>query len=606
MTTPEFVLAPERQHRSSSGRSRKRRRRRIFHAIFWPVLALIIIGGGLSAWWLGTSALQVRDDLEAARASVAKFQSLAAERKVDELQPVADELAASASSAVAPTGNPIWRVAEWVPGLGENFRAVRIIAEGVDDISTEVVQPTVGLVGSFGIARDDSGALDLGPLREATEVAQSADRVLGRLGDSLASVDRDATIGQVSDAVGELEGVVASAQQTVPGLNAALAGAGAMLGIDGPQTVLLAFGNNAEAMPLGGGPAAQTLLSVDDGTITIDRQLSSTQLDTQAPIDVKVDDSAFQLYNDILLTEINATTSRPDFPTAAELLRARWQRDVGITPDTVVMTDPIGVSRILKVTGPVTLPNGEQLTSDNVVSKMLNEIYFTYPEGGAESDAFFASASAAVFDRLMSGDYDVWAMAQALIDVTNGGSLMMWTSDEPTQALFAGSRLDGTLPATNDGATVLGVYFRDRSISKIDYYLHTEATVTTDTCTPDAPTYTVEARLRFDIPEGLELPEYIESRFTPGTYRTEVFLYGPVGGTTTAVEVPEPGLGTTTGPSVVDLNRPAEKFTVDLQNGGTALVRATFAGTPDDGPVAVRTTPMINPTGVKVVEAPCG
>lgn len=568
---------------------------------------LLIVGGGLAAWWLATSALAVRDDLETARAQVVAFQKAADERNVAELQPIADELSVAASSAAAPTANPVWRMAELVPGVGENVRAVRIIAEGVDDVSEQVVQPASGLVGSFGISRDESGALDLEPMRQATEIAADAQSILDRLEEDLAGIDTDATIPQVSDAVTQFDEVVASAQETLPGISAALAGAGAMLGIDGPQTVLLAFENNAEAMPLGGGPAAQTLLSVDNGTVKIDRQVSSTELDTQAPIAIELDESADQLYDDIIRTEINATTSRPDFPTAAALLRARWDRDLGITPNTVVMTDPIAVSRILEVTGPVTLPGGEQLTSDNVVSKLLNEIYFRYPEGGAESDAYFAAASAAMFDKMMAGEYDIWQMAQALIDVTNSGSLMMWTENEPTQELFAGSRLDGTLPQTNLGATVLGVYFRDRSISKIDTYLHTAAKVTTDTCTPDAPTYTVEVTLRMDIPPELQysLPEYIDSR-EPGAYRTEVFLYGPVGGSTTEVAVPNPANGTTTGPSVTDLGRPAEKYTVDMVNGQTAVVRATFAGTPDDAAVEVRATPMINRTGVEVVEAPCG
>ncbi|WP_353813306.1 DUF4012 domain-containing protein [Agromyces sp. SYSU T00266] len=609
MTTPDFVLAPERQHRSSGSGSRRRRRRRriIFHSIFWPLLAILIIGGGLAAWWLATSALAVRDDLETARVQVVAFQKAADERRFDELQPIADELSSAAASAAEPTANPVWRMAELVPVVGENVHAVRVIAEGVDDVSQQVVQPASGLVGEFGISRDDSGALDLGPLRDATRIAADAQVILDGLEADLAGIDTDATIAPVSDAVTQFGDVVASAQGTLPGINAALAGAGAMLGIDGPQTVLLAFENNAEATALGGGPAAQTLLSVDEGTVKIDRQVSSTELDTQAPIGTPIDESADQLYNDILRTEINATTSRPDFPTAAALLRSRWDRDLGITPNTVVMTDPIAVSRILEVTGPVSLPGGEKLTSDNVVSKLLNEIYFRYPEGGPESDAYFAAASAAMFDKMMAGDYDVWKMAQALIDVTNSGSLMMWTENEPTQQLFEGSRLDGTLPQTNLGATVLGVYFRDRSISKIDYYLHTDADVTVDTCTPDAPTYTVEVTLRMDIPVDLQfgLPEYIDSR-EPGAYRTEVFLYGPAGGSTTEVAVPNPANGATTGPSVTDLGRPAEKFTVDMVNGQTAVVRATFAGTPDDAPVEVRTTPMINRTGVELVEATCG
>ena len=606
MTQSETLGATERGDTRSRPEP-KRRRRWIAHAIVWPVLALVLIGGGFAAWSLYNDAMSVRGDLEEARTAVSDFQQAAKDRQLDQLQPIADQLAASSAQAVEPTTQPLWRAAEFLPVVGENFRAVRVIAEGVDEVSSEIVDPAVGLVSTFGLQRDPAtGGFDMTPLRQATEIVATADRVVGDLHDDVQSINTDATIGQVSDAVDQFDEMLGSAEETIPQLKGALAGVGALLGIDGQKDVVLAFLNNAEAAALGGGPAAQTLLSVDNGTVNVARQVSSADFPIAIPVDVQVDESAKQLYDSIFLDNLNAATSRPDFPTAARIISANWQRTYGITPDEVVSLDPIALSRLLEVTGPVSMPDGEQLTSDNVVSKLLNEAYFRYPEGGAESDAYFANAASAVFARVMSADYDVWAMGQAVIDAANRGTLMMWSADPATQALFDGTRLQGVLPATNEGATVLGVYFRDRSSSKIDYYLHTEAVVTTNACTPDAPTYTVEVRLRFDIPNSIDLPDYVDSNLYD-FYRTEVFLYGPVGATTTAVEVPEPGLETTTGPSVTDLGRPAEKFTVDMQDGQTALVRATFAGAPGKyGPTEVRTTPMINSTAVKMADAPCG
>ncbi|MDQ0574552.1 DUF4012 domain-containing protein [Agromyces albus] len=596
---------------SDSGRQRsrskkKRRSRRVVHAIVWPLLALVVVGGGFAALTLFNDAMSVRADLEAARTSISEFQSAATARELDRLQPIADDLAASADAAVDPTASPTWRMGELIPVVGENLRAVRVIAEGVDEVSTEIVNPAVGLIGSFGLQRDEAtGGFDLAPLREATEITATADRVVTDLHERVQSIDTDATIGQVSEAVVEFEQMLGSAQQTIPQLNGALAGVGALLGVDGPKNVVLAFLNNAEAAALGGGPASQTLVQVDNGTVDIARQVSSNDFLNRTPLDIQVDESASQLYNDIFFNQNNASTSRPDFPTAAQFITAHWQREQGLTPDVVVSIDPIALSRLLEVTGPVTLTDGEQLDSGNVVSKLLNEAYFRYPEGGAESDAYFAAAASAVFDRIMSADYDIYDMGQAVIDAANRGTLMMWSADPAVQQLFDDTRLQGVLPKTNVGATVLGIYFRDRSSSKIDYYLHSEATITTDTCTPDAPSYTVETRLWFDIPGDIELPPYVDSGLYD-FYRTEVFLYGPAGGTTIAVEVPESGLQTVTGPSVVDLGRPAEKFTVDLVNGQTAVVRATFAGTPGPGPTEVRATPMINPTTVTMAEAPCG
>jgi hypothetical protein len=587
----------------------KRRTARIVHAIVWPLLALIIIGGGIAAWMLYNDAMSVRDDLEDASAAVAEFQTLATAQPpaFDQLQPIADRLAVSAGRAVEPTTQPLWRIGEAIPVVGENFRAVRVIAEGVDEISSEIVDPAVVLLADFGLRRDEAtGGFDLAPLREATEIATTADRVVTDLHEQVRSIDTDATIGQVSSGVVQFDEMLGKAEEAIPPLNGALAGVGALLGVNGPKTVLIAFLNNAEAAALGGGPAQQILLQVDNGKVDVVRQVSSSDFPLRTPVDVPVDDSAMQLYNDIFLNQPNGATSRPDFPTAAQLISANWQRTLGITPNEIASIDPIGLSYLLKVTGPVTLPDGDQITSDNVVSKLLNEAYFRFPEGGAESDAYFAAAASAIFARVMSADYDVFAMADAVVDAANHGSLMMWSGDPATQALFEGTRLQGVLPQTNEAATVLGVYFRDRSASKIDYYLGTEATVTTNTCTPDAPSYTVEVRLRFDIPAKLELPRYVDSEIYD-FYRTEVFLYGPVGAATTTVEVPEPGLETTTGPSVVDLGRPAEKFTVDLENGQSAVVRATFAGSPGQyGPTEVRTTPMIKATAVTMAEATCG
>jgi Protein of unknown function (DUF4012) len=605
VTLPDLLRAPDEPDYLPDPKP-KRRTARIVHAIVWPLLALIIIGGGIAAWVLYNDAMSVRDDLEDARSTVSALQNAATDRDLASMPALASELSASAASAVEPTGNPIWRMAEWVPGIGENFRAVRVLAEGVDDLSKEVVQPAVGLVGSFGVRRDEAtGALDIEPLREAAEVAATAERVVNGIGEDLSSIDTNATISQVSEAVTQFDDALTSAEGAIVQARGALAGVNALLGVDGPKNVVLAFLNNAEANPLGGTAAAQTLLHVENGSVSIQRQASSVDfLSDSGPVPVGIDASTMDLYQPTTILNVNSATSPPDFPTAAKLISAHWERTFQVKPDVIVSLDPIGLSRLLKVTGPVTMPNGEVLDSGNVVTKLLNEAYFRYPEGGPESDAYFASAASAIFDRIMSLDYDVFAMLPALVDVANNGSLMLWSADEATQTLFAGTRLQGTLPAGNDGATVLGVYFRDITISKIDYYLHSEATVTTNTCTPDAPTYTVDVRLRFDIPDDVELTRYIFTRQHP-TFLTEVFLYGPVAGAATGMEVLD-GTDVSPGPSVVDLGRPAVKFTASQLDDETTAMRATFAGSPGDGPVEVRTTPMINPTKVTIAEAPCG
>ena len=593
-----------------SRRRRRPRPSRFRTARFWVPTALgaILVGLVVFGTVLALDAYSVRGDIEDSRATVAQLQVAAVQRDLAGLPALGDDLAASATRAVERTESPLWRAGEFVPVLGENLRAVRFVAESIDGLSRELVSPAVELASTFTLARDPAtGAFDTTPVSTARDILAAAKQNVSDAAAELDGVNTDLTLQPVGEAVDEYAGVLDDMGRMLDQSEGGISALGALLGIDGPATIVLAFLNNAELAALGGGPAAQLLLTVDSGRVQVVEQVSSWDFAEGAPAPVEVDESARLLYDEIFTTHINAAFSRPDLPTAARILDAQWQRIRGVQLDGIISLDPIALAMILQATGPVAVSSGEVLDSSNAVSMLLNESYLRY-DGLTEADAFFERAASAVFDRAMAADYDVWAMADALVRAADNGSLMVWSSDPETEAFTAGTRLQGTLPTTNDPETVLGVYFRDRSSSKVDFYLHADTVVTTNTCDPDAPTYTVETRIWFDFPPGIELPEFVEGELYD-FYRTEVFAYGPVGGTLTESAVPEAGTATATGPIVDDLGRPVVKFTVDLVRGQTGVVRAAFAGVPgegDYGPTLVRSTPMINPNAVTMQDAPCG
>ena len=57
----------------------------------------------------------------------------------------------------------------------------------------------------------------------------------------------------------------------------------------------------------------------------------------------------------------------PDFPTAARLAQAMWERAFGVKVDGVISLDPVALSYMIGATADVTLANGEVLTEENVV-----------------------------------------------------------------------------------------------------------------------------------------------------------------------------------------------------------------------------------------------
>ena len=112
MTQPEIDLfAPDDEDDIPPTTPPKRRRRWIVHAIVWPLLAIVIIGGGFAAWFLYSDAMAVRADLEEARTAVSDFQSAATDRRLDDLQPIADRLATSSERPWGRRSSPSggWR-----------------------------------------------------------------------------------------------------------------------------------------------------------------------------------------------------------------------------------------------------------------------------------------------------------------------------------------------------------------------------------------------------------------------------------------------------------------------------------------------------------------
>jgi hypothetical protein len=575
------------------------------------VVGILLLG---TVTWLATRVLVVKTDLEAAQSLVDQLQGEIGSGDFSGLAATSDQLQAKSASAAAGTSDLSWRAAEFIPFVGANLSAVRAVAESVDDIVQEVAVPAVAVAGSFDLtARDPvTGGFDLAPLSEVKVIVGSAQTVFA---ESLARIDAlngADTVGPVSAAVEKLHGLLLQADSAATAAAPLIDIAGPALGQDGERKYVLAFQNNAESTALGGSSASYTLLTANQGAIAVTDQASSADFVEGEAVDVDVDQSAIDLYSSYLVDHSNTSTSRPDFPTAAKIMQAYWLRDKNTAVDGVISVDPLALAQILKATGPITLSTGDVLSSDNAVSLLVNEIYFRYNSytEGEIVDGFFAEAASAVLTKVMSGSFDIKTMIEAVKNGVDSGSIMMWSSNPAEQQALDGTRLQGVLPQANDPATVIGVYYRDTSASKIDYYLETATHTTSDTCTsPEAPTFTTSATLHSNltVDQAEALPDYVNS-FTFGAekFRTQVFIYGPAGATTTSATVDEMGLETLVDQGSNDLGRPVAVFTVYLAPGETSTVTATFQGSPGEfGSLEVRGTPMINTTVSTVEPSVC-
>jgi len=588
------------------------KRRRKWPWIVGGVAAIVLVGGAACAYSLYSRAMDIQSELTAAQRLIPSATASVANLDIDGATVIYEEIAAHTAKAASLTDDPLWRAAENLPWAGITVAAVSDLAAITDD-AVAAAEPIITVAPSFmpENLKPVDGAFPVDVIASAAGTVSTASSAFSNLSDRVVSVNTDGAVSQVVSAKAQLVDALASLDGTLDTVDTVVSVLPTILGVDGEKRYLLVFQNNAEALGLGGSSASQTLVTAREGKVEIAEQQSSQTYGQDERVNVELPDSAFALYGEYYAKRINLTPSRPDWPSDAQILKAFWQRDIDPGQiDGVVSLDPLALARMLEATGPVSVA-GTELNSSNAVSTLLHDVYARWDsadlvEVNQATDAFFAAAANAVFDRLSTGEFDMLNMLDAFGESIDSGSLMYWTDDPAVSTVLnqSGSRITGVLPIDNSDSTTVGVYFRDTSSSKIDYFMDSSVDVAT-ACADGQMTMTVTATLRLDLTleQSVNLPSYVRSGGWKGTkYRTQVFIYAPPG-----MEVTNT---TTEGKDVApfraghnDLGRTVAPFQSVHAPGDKFSVTATFTGPVTDSPVELRITPMVRPATVAIADS---
>ncbi|GGH41213.1 hypothetical protein GCM10010921_13650 [Microbacterium album] len=544
--------------------------------------------------WVGFRAVAAQEHLSAAQRMAGDLRQTLASDPTRATAAV-DALSAEVSAARGLVGDPVWNIAETLPWLGPQLSAAATITETLDTVLAGAARPLAGIAadGLTSLAPRD-GRIDLDALASLRQPAEAAERVLISASQQVDRIDRAPLIRPLREGVEQVDAMLGEFTTT----SAILANASelltAMLGSEGPREYLLLFQNNAEWRALGGIPGAMLTLRTDGGAIELATQASSSdfpRLDT--PI-LPLGDEITGIYGDHPGRWIQNVTQIPDFGVAAPLAREFWQRQHGDELAGVIAVDPVALSYLLEATGPIDLPTGDTLTAENAVSLLLNEVYLRYPDP-REQDDFFATAAAAVFDRLLDAA-DPQKLIPALTRVGEERRLLVWSADGGEQEILDGTTLQGALPDSDADVNRFGVYLNDGTGSKLDYYMDVGAHATLCTVTPVAATAALRLELRNGAPDdaATSLPDYIVGTrgettiggTLRGVTRTIAYIYLPEGaslGTRAASTGEAMEVGTHDGRTVIGWwadTAPGETATLDLTANVPTAPRVEVLMTP--------------------------
>jgi hypothetical protein len=558
----------------SSGTSRSRRERsRRRRIIGWSVAGVAVVLIAATAW-VGIRALLAKNELEAAVPLANSVVSAIGDGDTDGARTTADQLLEHTSSAAGLTSDPVWRAFEVLPFVGDDLHAVREVAGSVDSLARGALDPLLGLVQDFGLEQftPRDGSLPVQPLVDAQPTVAQAAAATSAAHTRVDAIDTSGTLSPVTDAVKRLGGLVETADAATDAANRAVQLLPLVLGSDRPRDYLLIFQNSAEPRSSGGIAGAFALLHTENGKISLTEQATAGDFprDGQPVLDVPTETEG--VYGDIVAKYPQNITISPQFPLSGQLAQAWWERRYGTTVDGVIALDPTTLSYLLRATGPLTLPTGDELTSDNAVKLLLQDVYARYPDT-TQQDLFFASTAAQVFSAVSSGNVDPVGFIEALTQASSERRVLIWSSDPAEQAILDDTSLNGDLTQFG-GQDRYGVYVNDSTGAKMGSYLEYRLGSVDTACRNDGRAYRdIEVTVTSTAPAdaGTSLPTYVtgggQFGVTPGNTKIILAFYGTSGSQFVGIER---GGEAVTSRTAEDLGLPVVTTSVELTPGETA------------------------------------
>lgn len=468
------------------------------------VVLLVILGLGI---WVAVGAFQAKSNLEAARSHAQDAKEALLDGNTEAASQSADEALVSARDARDATHSVAWNVVSALPWVGSPFKTGQQVTEVVLGLASDVLRPAadVGLtIAPDRLYRD--GRVDVELLRsqeaELSELAVNAKRLNG----DAAAITDPRYVSLLSDARTQLQNQISGVASVIENTALAAKLAPSMMGVNGPRTYFMGFQTPAEARGTGGLLGGYGILRFDDGKPSVDTLAPNTGLEEAvAPVDFGFEYDQQYGFNQPFFDFRNSNLS-PHFPYAAQIWRGMWFEQTGQEVDGVIAIDPIALSYILGAVGPVTMPDGEIVSKENVVELTLSTAYKRFPTDQVARKQYLQDIANAVVTKMTGTVKSPRQLLDALGKGVGERRIAVWSADPEDQQLLEETTLAHVLP--DDPSPFAGVVINNLGGNKLDYYLKTQIEYAADKCQGDTRASTVTVKLTNAVPDE-PLPDYV-------------------------------------------------------------------------------------------------
>lgn len=468
------------------------------------VFVFILLGLGA---WVAVGAFQAKSNLEQARTSAQLAKDALLEGDTAAASDAASDALGRAEAARDATHSLAWNIVSGLPWVGSPFKTGQQVTEVVYGLAADVLRPAadVGLtISPERLYRD--GRVDVSLLRSQEPQLSELSTNATRLNNEAAAISDPRYVSLMSDARSELQGQISGITSVINNVALAARLAPSMMGADGPRTYFMAFQTNAEVRGTGGLLGGYGILRFDNGVASVDTLApNSTLEDAVAPIELGEE---FDLQYGYLqpFTDFRNSNYSPHFPYAAQIWRGMWAEQTGMEVDGVIAIDPVALSYILGAVGPVTMPDGEVVSRENVVELTESTAYLRFPTDQVARKQYLQDIASAVVTKMTGQVGSPRQLLDALGKAVGERRVAVWSAVPEDQKLLEETPLAHVLP--DDPSPFAGVVINNLGGNKLDYYLKTRIEYAADECRGDTRASTVTVKLTNGVPNE-PLPDYV-------------------------------------------------------------------------------------------------
>ncbi|BBZ56364.1 DUF4012 domain-containing protein [Mycolicibacterium phocaicum] len=499
-------------------------------SVVLTVLTLGLLLGLVS--WLAVEAFSAKQNLQQARSEAMQAKDALSKGHADAAVQHANAVQAHARKASDATESIPWALAAKLPWLGSPFETGQQMSKVILGFANDVLTPASHI--GLALAPDKLFAgsrLDVHTLRNEEPTLARLSLEAKRFDAEAKAVTKPAYLSEVADARDKLQSQISTVARILDTAALAARIAPAMMGADGPTTYFMGFQTNAEARGTGGITGGFGILHFDDGapsvsTLGPDNDLSGLF----QPVDLGPEYSAEYAWANAG-TDIRNSNMSSHFPYAAQIWRSMWAQKSGSNVDGAIAIDPVALSYILGAIGHVTMPDGEEITKDNVVQLTESTAYSRFPLDQSARKQYLQDIAAEIVKKMTSSIQSPHQLLAALGKAVGERRIAVWSSSEISQALLEQTPLAHQIP--DDAAPYAEFVANNLAGNKMDYYLKREITYTADQCGGPTRNSTVTLKLTNDAPDT-ELPDYVAG---VGGLSSNVKLTMPRGSMLTSIKL---------------------------------------------------------------------